>query len=226
MEIKVVWCGNCTWDQVEEELNFCLWKGHIVVLVGVDINKQDNFFMRLSEWFRSSLEKVEDYLAAQKISEEFLYPKGSSCFEFVSNKIQLFRNFRLVATCNNKSYISDGFDEISYKWADEQLQDPKEQYCVVLSSEVDESDFSRPENIVWRRAIANMIFFYVLVKQRDALGTRGFIKKVNMNMSDIRLILTYLRSAIKCYWSPSDHFLIEIAEENLDSENKLKQSDT
>ena len=89
---------------------------------------------------------------------------------------------------------------------------------MVLNSEIEESDFSRAENIVWRRAVANMIYLYVVIKQRDGLGSRGFIKKVHMNMSDIRLILTYLRSAIKCHWSPSDHFYIEITEENMNSE--------
>lgn len=136
----------------------------------------------------------------------------------------------MIATCNRKSHVSEAFDEICYKWAEEQLQDPKDQYSVVLNSEIEENDFSRAENVVWRRAVANMIYLYVVIKQRDSLGSRGFIKKVHMNTSDIRLVLTYLRSAIKCYWSPSDHFYIDIAEENANSEesqkNRLRQSET
>lgn len=101
---------------------------------------------------------------------------------------------------------------------------------MVLNSEVDEYDFSRSENVVWRRAIANMVFYYVLVKQRDALGSRGFIKKISMNMSDIRLILTYLRGALKCNWASGDNFKLDFGDDNLTSEeshkNKLKYSDT
>lgn len=76
LEIKVVWCGNCTWEQIEDELNFCFWKGNLIVLVGVDVKKQEDFFQLISEWYRAIHDRVEDYLYSHKLSDETRAPKG------------------------------------------------------------------------------------------------------------------------------------------------------
>lgn len=164
IELKVVWCGNSNWNNVEADLEQWFWKGYFVVLVGIDLRKDEDWSSRLGEWYRTIIEKVEDYEQSRDLKNTLNLKKGNSSFVFRYSRMHSFRNFRLIATCSRSSFISLSLDEISYKWSDENQEDAKDQFTEILENEIDEYEFERDQNFVWRRVVTNFVYMYCLIR--------------------------------------------------------------